>query len=37
MFTCGFDRSNFSLPMTTRLLVLAGACTGVQVNTSNEN
>src|SRR5271168_2511415 len=36
MFTCGFDRSNFSLPMTARLLVLAGACTGVQVNTSNE-
>src|SRR5712691_7834741 len=28
MFTCGFDRSNFSLPMTARLLVLAGACTG---------
>jgi hypothetical protein len=24
MFTCGFDRSNFSLPMTASLLVLAG-------------
>src|SRR5258708_36400117 len=28
MFTCGFDRSNFSLPMTARLLVLAGVSTG---------
>src|ERR1700733_15186809 len=35
MFTCGFDRSNFSLPMTARLLVLAGACR-VQVNTSTK-
>jgi hypothetical protein len=32
MFTCGFVRSNFSLPMSAPVLAALGSCRGVAVS-----